>query len=51
MDAKILEEVLFTIEDLRSKIRDKKEGRLQKVDEYFDLPDLNIIWGLVAGIR
>nr|WAQ80662.1 methyl farnesoate epoxidase/farnesoate epoxidase [Tigriopus japonicus] len=49
MDAKILQEVVHAIEDIKNRISGTQ--RLTKMDQYFDLPDLNIIWGLVAGIR
>lgn len=49
MDAKILQEVVHAIEDIKTRISGTQ--RLTKMDQYFDLPDLNIIWGLVAGIR
>jgi len=49
MDAKIMQEVVAVIEDLNAKI--DKIGKLESVDTYFDLPDLNVIWELVAGIR
>ena len=49
MDHKILQEVLHVIDDLNSKIEGGK--KLENVDTYFDLPDLNVIWELVAGIR
>ena len=46
-----MQEVLIVIEDLRNKIEKEKKKTLDKVDTYFDLPDLNVIWGLVAAIR
>ena len=46
-----MQEVVYTIEDLRMKIAVEKEALLRGVETYFDLPDLNIIWELVAGIR
>jgi len=49
MDAKIMQEVLVVIEDLNQRI--DSQGKLDSVDTYFDLPDLNVIWELVAGIR
>jgi hypothetical protein len=43
-------EVRYTIDDIkkRSSASDKV---LLRVDKYFDLPDLNVIWGLVAATR
>lgn len=49
MDAKIMQEVIVTIEDIKERM--KSSGKLDAVDCYFDLPNLNIIWELVAGIR
>ena len=49
MDSKILDEVVYTIEDLKKKVQNQE--KLESVDTYFDLPDLNVIWELVAGIR
>ena len=51
MDAKILQEVIHTIEDLKTKIADKQVVTLPKADQYWDLPNLNVIWELVASIR
>ena len=53
MDQKIMQEVLCVIEDLKNKLEEKERSgtRLESVDTYFDLPDLNVIWGLVAAIR
>jgi hypothetical protein len=50
MDERIMHEVRYTIEDAKKRT---SEGRdvLERVDQYFDLPDLNIIWGLVAATR
>ncbi len=47
---KILTEIDFTIEDIKKRT---KNGTLPLYDlnKYFDLPDLNVIWGLVAGFR
>ena len=49
MEEKIMSEVGHTIEDIRIRMEDR--GELKDVDKYFDLPDLNVIWGLVAAIR
>ena len=60
MDQKVLNEVLYTIEDIKQKMAqgkatssssDSKSGKLKRVDLYFDLPDLNVMWGLVAAKR
>ncbi len=50
MDEKIMNEVLYTIEDVKKRTSEGREV-LERVDKYFDLPDLNIIWGLVAATR
>jgi hypothetical protein len=50
MDEKIMNEVRNTIEDVKKRTSDGREV-LRRVDKYFDLPDLNIIWGLVAATR
>ena len=50
MDEKIMHEVRYTIEDAKKRTSDGREV-LKRVDKYFDLPDLNIIWGLVAATR
>ena len=47
-----MEEVNIVIEDLKKKLsKSSGEGELAAVNTYFDSPDLNIIWELVAGIR
>ncbi len=53
MDLKIMQEVQHVIEDLNEKIdaSDDSISVLNSVDTFFDLPDLNVIWELVAGIR
>ncbi len=55
MDLKIMQEVRHVIDDLNDRIdrrnSNSEEGILESVDEFFDLPDLNVIWELVAGIR
>ena len=52
MDMKVLEEVRIVIDDLNKKLGGRNnKAVLKNVDTYFDLPDLNVIWGLVAGIR
>ena len=45
-----MNEVEHTIEDMKMK---SLEGQivLQRLDKYFDLPDLNVIWELVAATR
>ena len=50
MNDKIMIEVRSTIEDIKKRTL-SGEKFLTKVDSYFDLPDLNVIWGLVAGTR
>ena len=50
MEEKIIYEVCCTIEDIKSNISGGTEV-LDRVDKYFDLPDLNVIWGLVAATR
>ena len=44
-----MQEVIHTIEDI-NKIIDEL-SLMKSADTYFDLPDLNVIWELVAGIR
>lgn len=51
MEPKVMQEVVHTIEDIKNRIAKNKNNLLTKVDMYFDLPDLNVIWELVAGIR
>ncbi len=51
MDWKILQEVIHTIEDLNRRLANRSSAVLRCVDTYFDLPDLNIIWELVAAKR
>jgi len=50
METKILNEIDFTIEDIRKRTCNGVLP-LEDIDKYFDLPDLNVIWGLVAGFR
>ena len=50
MNDKIMIEVRSTIEDIKKRTLGGKKI-LPKVDNYFDLPDLNVIWGLIAGTR
>ena len=50
MNDKIMIEVRSTIEDIKKRTSGGKKI-LPKVDNYFDLPDLNVIWGLIAGTR
>ena len=50
MEDRVMNEVEHTIEDMKMK---SLEGQivLQRLDKYFDLPDLNVIWELVAATR
>ena len=50
MEERILNEIRFTIDDMKEKTSGG-EKILTRVDKYFDLPDLNVIWELVAGTR
>ena len=50
MEDRILSEIRFTIEDMKEKTSDG-DKILTRVDKYFDLPDLNVIWELVAATR
>jgi hypothetical protein len=50
MNDKIMNEVRSTIEDIKKRTLGG-DKILCKVDSYFDLPDLNVIWGLLAGTR
>ena len=50
MEERILNEVRFTIEDMKEKTSGG-EKILTRVDKYFYLPALNVIWELVAATR
>ncbi len=64
MDWKIMQEVQHVIDTLDNVIDNHHNGMtngdlvpyerfgiMRSVEEFFDLPDLNVIWELVAGIR
>lgn len=65
MEPRIMEEVKQVVEDLRTSIERRRAEdnnnndyggnsssfELESVDRFFDMPDLNIIWGLVAAKR
>lgn len=50
MEERILNEIRYTIDDMKEKTSGGQKI-LTRVDKYFDLPDLNVIWELVAATR
>ena len=51
MEEKIHTEVSFTIQHLRNLLAGKKEEMMYDADRFWEVPNLNVIWGLVAALR
>ena len=51
MEEKIHSEVSFTIQHIRNLLSSKKECMMYDADRFLEVPNLNIIWGLVAALR
>nr|AKH03505.1 cytochrome P450 3038C1 [Paracyclopina nana] len=51
LEEKIQREVYHTIQDLRERIARDKMRVLAKTGTYFEVPNLNVIWGLVGASR
>ena len=51
MEDKIHQEVHFTLQHIKTMIGNKNETLLSKADRFFEVPNLNVIWALVAAIR
>ena len=51
MEEKILKEVALTIQHINNLISTKKETIIAGAHNFLEVPNLNVIWGLVAAIR
>ena len=50
MNDRIINEVSCVIDDLKFKMKESN-GIVEDADIYFDVPSLNVVWEIVAGIR
>ena len=51
MEEKILQEMHHTLQHIKTMIGNNDEALLSKADRFFEVPNLNVIWALVAAIR
>ena len=51
MEEKIHREVHYTIQHIKDLIGAQKDSLMSGADRFFEVPNLNVIWGLVAAIR
>ena len=52
LEMKVLNEVRLTIQHIKNLQNSGKKGLVvEKADTFFEIPNLNVIWGLVAGHR
>ena len=51
MEEKILQEMHHTLQHIKTMIGNNDETLLSKADRFFEVPNLNVIWALVAAIR